>query len=264
MDDPIFKTWVIEDKLWRVEKVEKLKSIGLKKGAVVQYFNFEDKKMKKYEIKDSVHIRMVHQSSMVNEKDAPNFRTFYVLLSDDITQGKDEYADADSDKTTGIAYLGERFTLNPVQDVTPSPAQEIDLKDTEFKTIVSLFDEKLVNSGLSDHKIGKASYTSYKNNRIYNLLFISDNHKPYSEDDSRDHDDSGSVLRTSTDKIWIISSPEKFHDYGSGGISTWNFVEEAGAGFLEQEGGMHSCMVVHLLIGDEMERHQIQCDSGGC
>lgn len=263
VDNPIFKTWVNEDKLWRFEEVEKLQSIGLKKGTVVQYFNFEDNKVKRYEIKDRVHIRLVPQS--IETKDQTSYRTFYVLLSDDTNEGKDEYIGENSgDKDTGIAYAGERFTLNPVKDEVQPPSQDLDLNDEETKSIVSLFDESLDYFELSDHKIGTASFKRFKNNRIYFFWFTSDIHKQDSESGGSDHEDNGTVLRTHSDKIWFIASPQRTSEYGSGGIIMQNFVKEADLGFLQYFPGMHNCFDLHLLIGDEMESHQIKCDSGGC
>jgi hypothetical protein len=271
-----FQTW-LKDKtvFWRTEPVEKLASLGLKKGDVIQYLDFESNTVRQYVIKEKVNLVMIDYEERSQTDEEP-YRTFH-LWPNDVIDESDYPGNSDSDYVTGIAYKGSEYKLRPNSLTFIPEHASIPIDDKEVQEIY-----KVVKKTLSDKENNKQQYGDeieeepQENIELYLVgarlrvvgpitdFSLALNHKKFPTRFDWSYAGFETIVRVGENSLYNVTYNDPNYETRDvdGILSYKNILEGADMVFFEEEYSNSLpdiCSSIFIVKGDVIEQNYLKC-----
>jgi hypothetical protein len=273
-----FQAWLKDRSvIRRTEPVEKLASLGIKKGDVIQYLNFETNRVDQYEIKDKVNLIM-NDYENPEQGDPGHYRTFHLWLND-IPEKHDFPDSTEYEQVTGIAYKGSVYKLKPNSLTFVPEHASIVTDDKEVQDIYKVV-KKYLSQKIKEFEGGEMVQTD-ENRELFLLeakvrvvgpvtdFSFALNPEQFSNHYDWDNNGFETIVRVGENSLYNVTYNDPSYETRNvdGILKYMNIIEEADMVFFEEEDSSfldNICSSIFIVKGDVIEQHYLRCQPGGC
>lgn len=237
------------DKKWQRVETKHLEALGFKEGMKFQFIEWKSKSKKEYTLKKFAHLAMIRSRSYDGQSERPYFRTFYIVLNDNVESIEHPDLAENSDEITGIAYTGNEYILQPSAGLDVAIVDQKAAVNELPKDVLEYFFQSLKKK-VPTQKVSYSDF-SYNGSKLYYITL-----------DSKEWVESKLVLKVDD------SFKDLIKNYNPNNLLSLyrfpSFIEGADLTMLISPQHMHDCYELIIVKDKNEKKIKLMCDSGGC